>query len=288
MANEYIRSFVQDLKSKRVATGRGSEVGNVYNPVSMLESYYFGRSNGNDGTTVESVGSSNTNFDQLADIEFFLRRLLKQFKVPFSRYKTPENTMEKNDNITYEEYSFSRMIIRYQRRMALGIKNAFITHLKLRDIWEKYDLQESDIVVKFTPPVLYDLYEQQKQLQIKIDMYTQAISDGDNLSRTTAMRKYLGYTESEIEDNYMNLIKEKELIAIGDFWKDKVTSEGPIGKWADPPIGIKGITDKKDEKASKGSENAEGNADEAAGTEGGAEGGAEEPEGEAEGGGEEE
>jgi len=56
----------------------------------MLESYVFGKSDGNDGTSIESVGSS-ANYEELGDIEYFLRRFMKQFKVPFSRYKTPEN-----------------------------------------------------------------------------------------------------------------------------------------------------------------------------------------------------
>jgi hypothetical protein len=34
------------------------EITQVYNPVSMLETYFFGKTNANDGTTVESVGST--------------------------------------------------------------------------------------------------------------------------------------------------------------------------------------------------------------------------------------
>jgi hypothetical protein len=63
---------------------------------------------------------------------------MKQLQVPFSRYKTPENTMEKNDTISQEEYAFSRMIIRLQRRVALGFKQGFIVDLKLRGMWDKY------------------------------------------------------------------------------------------------------------------------------------------------------
>ncbi len=96
----------------------------------------------------------------MGDIAYFLTGPLKMFKVPFSRWKTPENTIEKNDSISYEEYTFSRMIMRMQRRFAGGFKRGFITHLKLRGLWDKkdYDLKESDIEVSFSPPVLYDLY----------------------------------------------------------------------------------------------------------------------------------
>ena len=69
--------------------------------------------------------------------------------------------MEKNDAISYEEYAFSRMIMRFHRRFADGFKKSFITHLKLRGIWDKdgYDLLDSDVQIEFVKPVLYDLYE---------------------------------------------------------------------------------------------------------------------------------
>ena len=99
------------MKAKNVATPNGNDIYSTYSPISKLESYVFGKSSESDGTSVESVGSS-ASYDEMGDIEYFLRGLLKMFKVPFSRWKTPENTIEKNDSITYEEYTFSRMIMR--------------------------------------------------------------------------------------------------------------------------------------------------------------------------------
>lgn len=226
-ADEYVRRFAMDLKSKKSATPDGSDIIGTYNPVTMLKSYVFGKSDGNDGTSVESVGSS-ASYDQMEDIEYFLRALLKQFKVPWSRYKTPENTIEKNDNITYEEYAFSRMIIRFQRRFADGFKRSFITHLKLRDIWEKdgYDLVESDIDIEFMRPVLYDQYEIQKQVESKMAVYT-TFADRDEISKILMMKKYLGFSDAEIEENYKNIIKEKQLVAVGDFFAEQITAENP-------------------------------------------------------------
>jgi len=226
-ADEYVRRFAMDLKSKKVASPDGKDVQGVYSPVTMLKSYVFGKSDGNDGTSVESVGSSAT-YDQMDDIEYFLRAMLKQFKVPWSRYKTPENTMEKNDSISYEEYAFSRMIMRFQRRFAEGFKRGFITHLKLRDIWEKegYDLLESDIDIEFVKPVLYDLYETQKLVDAKMTIYN-AFADKDEISKINVMKKYLGWTDKDVEENYRNIIKEKQMTAVGDFFADRVSEENP-------------------------------------------------------------
>lgn len=118
IARQKIREFINELKSKKVVSsaefGEKSQqdIRTTYNPVTMLETYFFGKSNANDGTTIDNV-TSTADYEQIADIEFFLRRLFKAFKVPFSRYKTPENSLERDETITYEEYSMARAEIRF-------------------------------------------------------------------------------------------------------------------------------------------------------------------------------
>jgi len=227
IARQRIRNFINEMKSKKVISttnpGENEDIRTVYNPVTMLETYFFGKSNANDGTTVETVGST-ADYEQIADIEFFLRRLFKQFKVPFSRYKTPENSLERDDTITYEEYSMARAVIRFQRRFAMGLKRSFITDLKLRGVWQSYSMKDSDFTVDFTSPVLYDLYQQQKMLTAKMDTY-KVVVDNEEFSKTVAMRKILKMTDDEIDENFRALIKEKQLVALADYFADKISDE---------------------------------------------------------------
>lgn len=227
-AEEYVRQFGNRLKSKKVVSNPagpgGPNIQGIYDPVSMLEAYVFGKSNANDGTNVETVGSS-ASYEQIDDIKYFLKRLLKQFKVPFTRFEAPESMNEQAESMSYEEYSFSRMIIRLQRRFALGFKKSFIVHLKLRGIWEKYSLKESDIDINFVPPVLYDLYQVQKLMEAKIAAY-QTLGDRDEFSKITAMKNILHMTDDEIKENYDNLAKEKALMQRAEHVGDKVGEEG--------------------------------------------------------------
>ena len=203
VARQKIQQFINDLKSKKIISSREMnqsnerEITQVYNPVSMLETYFFGKTNANDGTTVESVGST-ADYEQIADIEFFLRRLFKQFKVPFSRYKAPENSLERDDTITYEEYSMARSVIRIQRRMSMGLKRSFITHLKLIGLWKTYQLKESDFSIDFVTPILYDLYQTQKHVTAMMDTY-KAVVDQEELSKINAMKKILKMTDEEVD-----------------------------------------------------------------------------------------
>lgn len=226
-AEEYVRRFANQLKSKKVPLGDGHDIASTYDPVTMLKYYVFGKSDGNDGTQVETVGST-ADYDQLSDIEYFLRNFLKQFKIPYSRYKTPENTIERNETISYEEHSFSMMVMRFQKRFAEGFKRGFITHLKLRGIWDKngYELKENDIDVEFNKPVLFDLYEAQKLVEVKMNIYKQFV-DNDEISKISCMKKYLGWTDEEISQNFKLLAKEKQLVAIADWLADKISDDNP-------------------------------------------------------------
>ena len=256
-ADEYVRNFANGLKSKKVVTP-GGDIAGVYNPVSMLESYIFGKSDGNDGTSIESVGSS-ADYDQLGDIEYFLRRFMKQLKVPFSRYKTPENAMEKNDSISYEEYAFLRMIIRLQRRVALGFKKGFIVDLKLRGMWDKYQLKESDIDIQFSKPALYDLYETQQQMEMRMNIY-KSVVDQEEFSKIVAMKKFLGYTDADVEENFRSLIEEKQRIQLADWYAEKINSEGPAV--IDSPLAVKGLKNTADVDPDTKSEGKDGEGDE--------------------------
>lgn len=235
VASDYVKNFARQLSSKKIignpneiARGNGDGtpvVTSVYHPTSMNQYWVFGKGANSEGTNVESVAST-ANFEQMDDIEYFLRRLLKQCNIPFSRYKTPENTMEKNDSISYEEYSFSRQEIRFQNLFAEGFKNGFITHLKLRGLWDKYKLNENDIRIKFTPPVLYDLYQNQKLLEAKMAAYA-TIADREEFSKIRAMKTVLKMTDEEIKENYDNLVYEGMMTRLVEWAQDRLNEKGP-------------------------------------------------------------
>lgn len=273
-ADEYVRRFANQLKAKKTPMGGdGHDIASTYDPVTMLKYFVFGRSDGNDGTSVETVGST-ADYDQLGDIEYFLRNFLKQFKIPFSRYKTPENTIERNETISYEEHSFSMMVMRFQKRFAEGFRRGFITHLKLRDVWDKkgYELKDSDIEVDFVKPVLFDLYEVQKLVDAKMSIYKSFV-DQDEISKIICMKKYLGWTDDEVEQNFRMLAKEKQLVAIADWLADKISDENPPVGYESP---IKLKSDLEAEEKINGAKKPSGGENEEEGGEGGGEGGGEE------------
>jgi len=148
--------------------------------------------------------------------------------------------------------------------------------LKLRDVWDKkgYELKESDLEVDFVKPVLFDLYEVQKLVDAKMSIYKSFV-DQDELSKIVCMKKYLGFTDEEVEENFRMLAKEKQLVAIADWLADKISDENPPVGY-ESPIKLKSDLDAEEKiNGAKKPGGAEGDADSESNGKGGGEGGEE-------------
>jgi predicted DNA-binding transcriptional regulator AlpA len=102
-------------------------------------------------------------------------------------------------------------------------------------LWDKkdYELQESDLQISFNAPVLYDLYEKQKQSEAQMAIY-KLYSDNDEMSKSLAMKKCLGWTDAEIDQNFKDLIKDKQLVAIAEYFSELISDENPPVDYKSP------------------------------------------------------
>lgn len=219
---QMVKRFNQRKTTKTSAGERG--ITNEYDPHQVVESYWFLKPDGTEGSSVESIGGSS-DFGELEDLKFFTRKLYRSLKVPFSRFEQPENTISQGEDITYEEYKFAKFVKRLQQQMASGINEAFKTHLKLKKLWEQYKISNKDLDVVATPPALYDLYQTAKLNELKMEAYSN-IADNDKFSYTLAMKKILNMSEEEIEENDRMLDVESEKQAVREYWAEKVAEYG--------------------------------------------------------------
>ncbi len=220
-AVDYIRKFGNSLDKKKVAApamgpwgNNGAHGGNVqfsgqetgqprrldisqaFNPSTMLESWIFGKSDANDGTTVSSVGSM-ADFDKMADIEYFERRLLNIFKIPWSRIKDPAKTTYKpTGELAYDEIRFYKFIESIQSRLSTSINRLFIYNLGLRKIGEGENLGQK-LLVKFESPERYANYMKLEGVSSELDLYTK-FADREEFNKRVLMRKYLNMNAADI------------------------------------------------------------------------------------------
>ena len=219
-AEAYLRKLMQNYWSRRTYDSDQGATVQKFNPQSMLDSFWFAKRQGSTGTEVQQL-PGGANLGELTDLMYFVKKLYKALKVPTSRLNA-EDTFRDGTDILREELKFARFVIRLQQRFAAGLKNGFITHLKLKKFWEEFKLKETEIDLFFNVPTnFYELRENQK-FQLKAENFN-SITQSDLVSKQFAQKKYLGWSDSDVMANREFLRKDRELL-----WElDQITNSGP-------------------------------------------------------------
>ncbi len=229
-AEEYIKKLMQQYWSRKNFDTSTANIGNVYNPQSMLDAYWFTKRGQSEGTTVETL-PGGANLGQLDDLMYFVKKLYKSLKVPVSRLD-PADPFKDGTEITREELRFARFIIRIQGQFAQGLKQSFITHLQLREkdkgdpeskgIWEKFKLREHQINIMFNPPSYFATMREQQIFDLKSNNF-QKLTGSELISQSFAQKYYLGLTDQQMAENREWLRKDASL-----SWEiQNIVSSGP-------------------------------------------------------------
>jgi hypothetical protein len=220
-AEAYLKQLMQSYWSKKTYDPQnGGSAGNIYDPQSMLDSYWFAKRSGESGSDVQ-VLQGGQNLGELKDLMYFVTKLYNALGVPSTRLN-PEDSYKDGSEILREELRFAKMVLRMQYQFAKGLKDAFITHLKIRGWWNEYKLHESYFDLEFCPPSSYFALRQNQNLELKIKNF-ESMASQDQISKTFAMRHYLELNDSKISENMEWLRKDAAL-----KWElDQIASTGP-------------------------------------------------------------
>ena len=231
-AEAYLRKLIQNYWSSKTFDIDQADVVKKFNPQSMLDAFWFAKRQGQEGTTVSQLAGGQ-NLGELSDLMYFIKKLYRSLKVPTSRLD-PQDAFRDGAEILREELKFARFIIRQQQRFSVGIKRGFITHLKFKGLWDKYDLKDINIDVELNVPTnFYEMRENQR-LELKSRNYT-TLAASEFISATYAQKKYLGWKDKDILANREFMRKDKEmqweLVQIetnGPNWKE-IAVAGALG-----------------------------------------------------------
>ena len=224
-AEAYMQRLMHQYWNKKSYDSTKGGAQNIYDPQSMLDSYWFPKRQGEAGSDVQ-VLQGGQNLGQLDDLMYFVNKLYKSLKVPVTRLN-PNETFKDGNEILKEELKFAKFIVRLQQQFAYGIKAAFITHLKLRGWWKDYKLRERDVSLKFNPPTNFFALREQQLLSIKQENFNN-ITAGESIAKTYAQRHYLQFTDAQISENMAWLRKDAalrwelaQIEAAGPNWREQ-------------------------------------------------------------------
>jgi hypothetical protein len=237
-SESYLRKLQSQYWSTKTFDSDQNDIVKKYSPQSTLDSYWFAKRQGQEATTVQTIGGQSGD-DQMEGLYFFIKKLYRSLKVPTSRLD-PEDSFRDGTDILREELKFATMVMRQQKKFASGLKRGFITHLKLKKMFEDNDLTEENINVVFNAPSnFYDLRNNQK-LELKINSYNNLMST-QKVSDTYAKKKVLGWKDQDILADRELRRKDMELewelqqiMAYGPKWKEQLIQQANAGA---PPEG---------------------------------------------------
>ena len=229
-AEAYLRKLMQQYWSKKTFDTNQAGAVQKFNPQSMLDSFWFAKRQGSEGTSVTQL-AGGANLGELADLMYFVNKLYKALKVPTNRLNA-DATFSDGNEILRDELKFAKFIIRMQQQFASGLKNGFITHLELKGMKKKYGIKSQNIHLNFNVPTnFYELRESQK-LELKASNYNTLVNN-EFISATYGQKKYLGWNELEIKANREMLRKDAEfqwelqqIQGAGPSWKDGMQPSG--------------------------------------------------------------
>ena len=233
-AEGYIRRLMQNYWSKKSFSLDSNNRVDSFNPQSMLDAYWFPKREGSSGTEVNTL-PGGANLGELDDLNYFVKKLYKALKVPTNRVETETSQYSADATVLREELKFANFIVRLQAQFAFGLKDAFITHLKLKHLWKDFDLRENVFDLTFTPPRNYFELRKQQIMDLKLNNFTNVVAN-ESISQGFGQKEYLGWTDEQIKANREWLRKDAAL----QFELDQIRGGGPdwaAGGGAVPPMG---------------------------------------------------
>ena len=203
-ARQYLEQVKYEVQQKRVPNKKADGSGVVdaaYNPMSMLEDYFFAQTADGRGSKVDTLPGGE-NLGQIDDLRYFNNKLLRGLRIPSSYLPTgpDDGSAVYNDGkvgVAYiQEYRFAKYVERLQRQIQEDLDKEFKMFLKHRGI----EIDSSIFNIELNKPLNFSTY---KDLQLdteRAQLYSQ-VAAVPHLSNQFKLKKYLGLTEQEIKEN---------------------------------------------------------------------------------------
>ena len=212
---QYLESIKNDIRQKRVPTSASTQGGkdtvdSVYNPNSIQEDYFFPVSSEGKGSRIETLPAGE-NLGENSDIIYFRDKLFRGLRVPTSYMKGADaqgaQVQDGKVGIAYiEELRFANFVKRLQNQIEKVMDTEFKSYLDFAGI----NIDPSLFKIKLPDPQNFALY---RQAALDTDLINtfKSIEDVKYISKRLMMKRYLGFSEDEIQMNEMMLKQERAI-----------------------------------------------------------------------------
>jgi len=200
-AEQYLKEVMSRYRNKLVYNAQTGEVRDDRKFMSMMEDFWLPRREGGRGTEITTLPGGQ-NLGELADIEYFQKKLYRSLNVPESRIASDGGfNLGRSSEILRDELKFSKFVGRLRKRFAQMFNDMLRTQLILKNIVSPEDWE------KLSDHIQYDfLYDNQFAELKESEMLTERLNIlatiepfiGKYYSNEYVRRKVLRQTDAEM------------------------------------------------------------------------------------------
>ena len=204
-AKAHIEQIKNEIHQRRIPnrTGGGSSIMDAaYNPLTIVEDYFFAQSAEGRGSKVETLAGGD-NLGEIGDLSFFTKKMARGLRIPASYLSLGG---EEGGGANYndgkvgvamiEEFRFNKYCMRLQGALAPKFDKDFKNFLEKNGI----EIEASLFELKFNPPQNFAKYRQMEVDAQQVGVYQQ-VADNKKLAERFKLMRYLNLSEDEILEN---------------------------------------------------------------------------------------
>ena len=233
-AEQYLRDVMNRYRNKMVYDSNNGEIRDDRKFMSMLEDFWLPRREGGRGTEITTLPGGQ-NLGELADIEYFQKKLYRALGVPESRIASDGGfNLGRSSEILRDELKFTKFVGRLRKRFANMFTDMLRTQLILKNIISPEDWE------RMSDHIQYDfIYDNQFSELKETELMTERLNllammepyIGKYFSAQYARTKILRQTDGDMVEIDKQIKKEIEEGIIPDPNAiDPITGEPlPIG-----------------------------------------------------------
>lgn len=209
-AMAYVERFKNEIHQRRIPSNKGgstSLMDAAYNPLSILEDYFFPQTSEGRGSDVQTLPGGD-NLGQIDDLRYFNNKLIRGLQIPASYLpQGPDDGGVSlfGDGATQamaSELRFNNQCMRYQRLVA----KHFDAEFKRFMVKNGYNISTSSFEVIMNPPINLASYRK-AELDAKLINTYLPLNDLPYMAKQTILEK-MGFSKSDIVKNEQLWLQE--------------------------------------------------------------------------------
>jgi hypothetical protein len=180
-AEQYLRDVMNRYRNKLVYDANTGEIRDDRKYMAMLEDFWLPRREGGRGTEISTLPGGQ-NLGELADIEYFQKKLYRSLNVPETRLNSSSGfSLGRSSEILRDEIKFTKFVGRLRKRFSNLFNDMLKTQLILKNIVSVED---------------WDTLSEHIQYDYLYDNHFSELKDtellNDKLAAAAAMEPYIG------------------------------------------------------------------------------------------------